>query len=102
MLEPGLVQKEMAALQKHFVKKRDYVIKRLRNLGFSIPWVPNATFYIWLNLEGLPSQISDGLNFFQACLQEKVCLRWLGRGTALEYQGLTVRRSSWFQVSSST
>src|SRR5688500_5736462 len=26
----------------------------------------------WLNLEGLPGPISDGLNFFQACLEEKV------------------------------
>jgi aspartate/methionine/tyrosine aminotransferase len=26
----------------------------------------------WLNLEGLPGAISDGLNFFQACLEEKV------------------------------
>ena len=26
----------------------------------------------WLNLEGLPGPSSDGLNFFQACLEEKV------------------------------
>lgn len=26
----------------------------------------------WLNLEGLPESIADGLNFFQACLAEKV------------------------------
>lgn len=26
----------------------------------------------WLNLEGLPEAIADGLNFFQACLEEKV------------------------------
>ena len=26
----------------------------------------------WLNLEGLPESIADGLNFFQACLEEKV------------------------------
>lgn len=26
----------------------------------------------WLNLEGLPEKIADGLNFFQACLEEKV------------------------------
>jgi aspartate/methionine/tyrosine aminotransferase len=34
--------------------------------------VPNSTFYIWLDLSGLPDAISDGLNFFQACLKEKV------------------------------
>jgi hypothetical protein len=41
-------------------------------MGFIIKYVPDSTFYIWLNLEGLPTQIADGLNFFQACLEEKV------------------------------
>ncbi len=72
MLEPDLVRKEMTALQKHFRDKRDYVVKRLRDMGFVIKYVPDSTFYLWLNLEGLPGPISDGLNFFQACLEEKV------------------------------
>lgn len=71
MLEPTLVRKEMAALQKHFMKKRDYVIGRLNKMGFSQP-TPDATFYIWLDLSGLPESISDGLTFFEACLSEKV------------------------------
>ncbi|KAI1110028.1 pyridoxal phosphate-dependent transferase [Nemania sp. NC0429] len=72
MLEPSLVRKEMQALQRHFRDKRDYVVKRLRDMGFVIKYVPDSTFYLWLNLEGLPGPISDGLNFFQACLEEKV------------------------------
>lgn len=48
------------------------MVKRLRDMGFVIKYVPDSTFYLWLNLEGLPEQISDGLNFFQACLAEKV------------------------------
>lgn len=48
------------------------MISRLRQIGFHIKYTPAATFYIWLNLEGLPSALSDGLNFFQACLEEKV------------------------------
>lgn len=72
MLEPSLVQKEMVALQTHFRDKRDYVVGRLRKMGFVIRFVPDSTFYLWLNLEGLPGPISDGLNFFQACLEEKV------------------------------
>jgi aspartate/methionine/tyrosine aminotransferase len=73
MLEPDLVKKEMKALQTHFMKKRDYVIKRLRDVGFDIPdeKVPNSTFYLWLDLRGLPEAINDGLNFFKACLDEK-------------------------------
>ncbi|KUI55339.1 Aspartate aminotransferase [Cytospora mali] len=72
MLEPSLVRAEMTALQKHFRDKRDYVVRRLRAMGFVIKYVPDSTFYLWLNLEGLPGPISDGLNFFQACLEEKV------------------------------
>ncbi|EQL01650.1 hypothetical protein G6O67_005944 [Ophiocordyceps sinensis] len=72
MLEPTLVQNEMVHLQRHFRDKRDFVVKRLREMGFSIKYVPDSTFYLWLNLEGLPDSISDGLNFFQACLEEKV------------------------------
>lgn len=52
--------------------KRDYVVERLRGMGFKLKNIPDSTFYIWLDLEGLPNAISDGLNFFQACLEEKV------------------------------
>jgi aspartate/methionine/tyrosine aminotransferase len=48
------------------------VVKRLHEIGFEIKNVPNSTFYIWLDLKGLPDAISDGLNFFQACLEEQV------------------------------
>jgi aspartate/methionine/tyrosine aminotransferase len=72
MLEPDLVKVEMTHLQRHFRDKRDYVVRRLREMGFIIKYVPDSTFYLWLNLEGLPEAISDGLNFFQACLEEKV------------------------------
>jgi aspartate/methionine/tyrosine aminotransferase len=54
MLEPTKVLNEMKALQKHFMEKRDYVISRLRNMGFHIKTVPDSTFYLWLDLEGLP------------------------------------------------
>ncbi|KAK7553701.1 class I/II aminotransferase-like protein [Phyllosticta citricarpa] len=74
MLEPNKVQNEMRALQTHFKMKRDYVIGRLRTMGFRIPDddVPNSTFYLWLDLSALPETINDGLNFFNECLKEKV------------------------------
>jgi aspartate/methionine/tyrosine aminotransferase len=68
----------MKALQVHFREKRDYVLKRLREIGFQIKAVPQATFYIWLDLTSLDpplpesAKISDGLNFFNALLKEKV------------------------------
>jgi len=72
MLEPTKVRNEMRALQHHFRDKRDYVVGRLRDMGFTITDVPDSTFYLWLDLEQLPEEINDGLNFFQACLEEKV------------------------------
>ncbi|MCJ1255987.1 hypothetical protein MMC24_003806 [Lignoscripta atroalba] len=72
MLEPNKVLKEMKALQRHFKTKRDFVLSRLKEIGFKISHIPDSTFYIWLDLSGLPDGISDGLNFFQACLEEKV------------------------------
>lgn len=72
MLEPTQVRKEMSALQTHFKMKRDYVIDRLRNMGFPIKDRPDSTFYIWLDLRGLPEAISDGLKFFAAGLKEKM------------------------------
>ncbi len=70
-LEPRLVKQEMAALQKHFKKKRDYCISRLTTMGFLIKKIPNSTFYIWLDLSGLPGKISNCLGFFHECLHEK-------------------------------
>lgn len=72
MLEPSRVRCEMRALQTHFRTKRDYVIGRLEEMGFKLAFKPNSTFYIWLDLSELPESINDGLNFFQACLGEKV------------------------------
>ena len=72
MLEPSKVRTEMQALQTHFKSKRDYVIGRLREIGFKIKQVPDCTFYIWLDLSTLPKEINDGLNFFQHCLEEHV------------------------------
>ena len=74
MLEPSKVLREMKALQTHFLAKRDFVIGRLKDIGFRFQdhCIPDSTFYIWLDLSGLPEEISDGLNFFQACLEEKV------------------------------
>ena len=72
MLEPKRVRDEMRALQTHFRMKRDYVVGRLEAMGFKLDYCPNSTFYLWLDLEQLPEAINDGLNFFQACLKEKV------------------------------
>ncbi|RMZ87097.1 hypothetical protein DV736_g5678, partial [Chaetothyriales sp. CBS 134916] len=81
MLDPPKVHKEMKALQTHFKAKRDYVLKRLHDIGFrgGDQAVPDSTFYIWLDLSTLDPpippnsgiDISNGLSFFDALLKEK-------------------------------
>ncbi|RMZ76342.1 hypothetical protein DV738_g4984, partial [Chaetothyriales sp. CBS 135597] len=81
MLDPPKVHQEMKALQTHFKAKRDYVLKRLQEIGFRFGEqnMPDSTFYIWLDLSTLeppiPSNsgldISNGLGFFDALLREK-------------------------------
>jgi aspartate/methionine/tyrosine aminotransferase len=39
------------------------------NLEVKIP--PTSTFYIWLDLEGLPEPLNNGLTFFEEMLKEK-------------------------------
>lgn len=51
MLEPDKVKQEMKALQRHFRGKRDYVIERLKGMGFQFKDIPDSTFYVWLDRE---------------------------------------------------
>ncbi|KAL2419568.1 hypothetical protein ABEF95_005160 [Exophiala dermatitidis] len=81
MLDPPKVKEEMKALQRHFKMKRDYVLKRLKEIGFTQgdQEIPDSTFYIWLDLTTLDPplpkdsniDISNGLSFFDALLKEK-------------------------------
>lgn len=77
-LKPRLVKQEMKALQIHFKMKRDYIVDRLKKMGFpfdhgkNLTRTPNSTFYLWLNLSHLPGKLSNCLGFFQECLHEKV------------------------------
>ena len=72
LLDPERVRTDRAALQSHFLHKRDHVLKRLTSMGFEIKNPPNATFYIWLDLRQLPKPLSSGMVFFEECLKEKV------------------------------
>jgi aspartate/methionine/tyrosine aminotransferase len=54
--------------------KRDYVLERLDKMGLKT-YTPEATFYIWVDLSGLPPPLDDGLVFFEEVLKEKaICV----------------------------
>ncbi|KAG1903858.1 pyridoxal phosphate-dependent transferase [Suillus fuscotomentosus] len=71
LLEPSRVKIEKVALQRHFKAKRDHVLKRLHALHLDVEVPPQATFYVWLNLEKLPPPLNNGLTFFEELLKEQ-------------------------------
>lgn len=69
------VQQEKIALQRTFRRKRDYVLDRLAKMGLEVKVPPQATFYIWLDLQSLPEPLNNGLVFFEELLKEKaICV----------------------------
>ncbi|PIQ28302.1 pyridoxal phosphate-dependent aminotransferase [bacterium (Candidatus Blackallbacteria) CG17_big_fil_post_rev_8_21_14_2_50_48_46] len=72
LLDPDLSRQETQAIQRSFMEKRSYALKRLREMGIEIALEPQGSFYVWANLENLPEAINDGIKFFEAGLLEKV------------------------------
>jgi len=71
LLNPDHIIQERIALQVHFKNKRDHVLARLKKMGLEVRLFPHATFYIWLDLSGLPDPLNNGLTFFEELLKEK-------------------------------
>ncbi|MDJ0752561.1 MAG: pyridoxal phosphate-dependent aminotransferase [Ardenticatenaceae bacterium] len=72
LLNPDHVIAETVATQHSFRQKRDYMLKRLHQMGIMVEAEPTGTFYVWANLERLPEPLNDGMAFFEAGLEEKV------------------------------
>lgn len=71
LLDLARVRQEKLSLQRHFKAKRDHVLARLAQIGLPVKLPPQATFYIWLDLEHLPEPLNNGLTFFEELLKEK-------------------------------
>lgn len=63
---------EAESIQREFVKKRDYMVSRLKEMGFGLTLIPEGGFYCFVSLENLPEAVADGMKFFKALLQYKV------------------------------
>lgn len=72
LLDPDCVRQQALATQTHFRKKRDYVLERVRKMGIRVEAEPAGTFYVWANLADLPAPLNDGMQFFEAGLEENV------------------------------
>ena len=72
LLQDDVIDAETAALQKAFRNKRELLLGSCRKMGMQIHSEPQGTFYIFADLSKLPRDISDGMSFFRAALNEKV------------------------------
>jgi aspartate/methionine/tyrosine aminotransferase len=72
LVTPAHARAETAALQAEFGKKRDFMLRRVKQLGMTIDREPEGTFYVWAKLDQLPPSIADGMSFFRAALEHKI------------------------------
>src|SRR5947209_6673636 len=65
LLEPRLAAQETLAIQEHFGRKREFVLRRLRQMGIGVEAEPAGSFYVWANLANLPKPLNNGMSFFR-------------------------------------
>jgi len=66
LLDMDFIRRDTWALQRHFKKKRDFLLRELSALGITVTWKPTATFYIWADLSALPHPLSESIH--QCCI----------------------------------
>jgi aspartate/methionine/tyrosine aminotransferase len=74
LLDPEVAMRETRAIQAHFARKRDLVLRRLRRMGILVEAEPAGAFYVWANLSKLPPPLNDGMRFFREGLKERVII----------------------------
>lgn len=72
LLRKKFADQETAAIQKHFTRKRAYVLDRLMGMGIGVDVEPAGTFYVWANLARLPRPLNRGMDFFREGLKHRV------------------------------
>jgi aspartate/methionine/tyrosine aminotransferase len=71
-LEEKQADQETMAVRNVFSRKRNLMLKRLREMGINCPIDCESTFYIWGSIENLPAPLNDGMTFFHEGLKHKV------------------------------
>ena len=65
-------ERETAAIQRAFSKKRQIMLEGLRKIGVTVDAIPEGTFYVWGSVANLPDGLNDGMSFFRAALEHQV------------------------------
>jgi N-succinyldiaminopimelate aminotransferase len=72
LLAADVVRSETEAIRQSFLKKREILIRGLKQAGVRFDVEPEGTFYCWGDVSALPEPISDGMSFFRAALERQV------------------------------
>lgn len=74
LLERTHADCEAISIQTHFKAKRDYLLKRLTEMGFGLSQqsLDSGGFYVFAGLEDLPEPLRDGSSFFLRGLEHGV------------------------------
>ncbi|MEM6453641.1 MAG: pyridoxal phosphate-dependent aminotransferase [Acidobacteriota bacterium] len=63
---------ESQAIRDAFLPKRRIMLDAIERMGLRVERAPEATFYAFAALDGLPQALTDGMAFFRAALDHKV------------------------------
>ena len=72
LLSPENVTKETKALQNTFNKKRQLMMRELKEMGITFDREPEGSFYMWINVSNLPEGINTGEDFLNEAMKRKV------------------------------
>lgn len=74
LLNPKSVIEQTIMLQTLFSHKRDFVLRRLQDMGIEVEHPPQGTFYCWCDISQLPPPLHTCWGFFREMLKEKVII----------------------------
>ncbi|CAK9115215.1 Aspartate aminotransferase (AspAT) (Transaminase A) [Durusdinium trenchii] len=72
LLNPKDVIEQTVMLQVLFSHKRDFLLRRLQDMGITVEHPPQGTFYCWCDISKLPPPLNNCWGFFRELLREKV------------------------------
>ncbi|MCC7072835.1 MAG: pyridoxal phosphate-dependent aminotransferase [Deltaproteobacteria bacterium] len=72
LLSDEVIDAETGAIRRAFVKKRDFLVSALQELGVRIDAVPQGGFYVWGAVDGLGPGCETGMELFKRALERKV------------------------------
>ena len=72
LLSSESVTKEAKAIQTTFDKKRQLMMRELKEMGITFDREPEGAFYMWINVSELPEGINTGADFQREAMKRKV------------------------------